>query len=916
MTRLTSLFAATALSSTLMAGAAHAQTAPQTPPPAQDDEVYDLGEVTVSASRPRGSVDSDIPPDIVLDEEMIRTYGAGNIQELIAALEPLTQSSRGRGGGQPIFLLNGRRVSSPREIFSIPTEALERTEILPEDVALAYGYRADQRVVNFVLKPTFRSVTLQADGRAATAGGRTQLGADADFFRVDGLNRSTFDIEYRRAGALFEDERDIVRSDSGRPFSRRGTVTGLLDDGMVGEIDPALSALAGSTVTMALAPLSAANGPVGLDAFVAGAGLSGSEDLTESRTLLPRTESIELKGSITRDLSQTLAGTISGSIQDQSSQSFLGLPGSVFDLGAGSPFSPFSNDVLVYRLLDAPESLTRDVDTRTLEGSGQLDGYLGDWRWTLTGNYSRVETDTRTGQGLDDQALQDGVAAGTINPFGPIDASQYAALPSDTANSIASTAGAEMVVRGKLFDLPAGGVNATLTAGADTRSLDSTSVRSGVTTDRSQSRDRGNVSANLNLPLTSRDREVFGWVGDLSANFNAGYQELSDFGGLTSLDVGLNWSPIEKLSFNVGFAGEEGAPSVQQLNDPVVLTPNVPVFDFATGQTVNITRIDGGNPNLAADDRSTLRVGMNFRPFESQDLRLQANYTRSEIKNSIATFPTITPDLEAALPERFERDADGNLISIDARPLNFASTNRQDIRWGLNYSRAFGRPTAPQRGEGGPGGQRGPGGGRGGEAVVLSSGGPPPGGGGGGMQFRGGPGGGGPGGRGRGPQMQPGQGRFNVSLFHTYRIQDEIRIRDELPVIDLLDGAAVGSRGGQPRNEVQFQAGVFRNGFGGFLNATWRDSTRVDGGPTGETLFFDDQSTVNLNLFADLSSRTAWVERYPLLKGARITLGVENLFDSRLQVRNALGVTPQGYQPDYLDPQGRVVRLTLRKLIF
>lgn len=857
--RLTSLLAATALSSTLVAATANAQSTPPTPPPAQDDQVYDLGEVEVTAARPRGSVDSDIPPDVVLDAEAIRTYGAGNIQELIAALEPLTQSSRGRGGGQPIFLLNGRRVSSPREIFSIPTEALERTEILPEDVALAYGYRADQRVVNFVLKPIFRSVTLQGDTRAATAGGRNQLGADADFFRVDGLNRSTFDIEYRKASALFEDERDIVR----------------LPDG--DQISP--------------------------------------DDLRAYRTLLPRTESGEISGSITRDLSSTLAGTISGEIQDQSSKSFLGLPGAVLSLPASSPFSPFPNDVLINRLLDAPETLTRDVDTRTLEGSGQLDGFVGDFRWTLTGNYSRVETDTRTGRGLDTAALETGVAAGTIDPFGQLDPSQYPVRPADTANSVASTAGAELVVRGQVFELPAGGVNATLTAGADTRSLDSTSVRSGVTTDRSQSRDRGNVSANLNLPLTSRDREVFGWVGDLSANFNAGYQELSDFGGLTSLDVGLNWSPIEKLSFNIGFAGEEGAPSVQQLNDPVVLTPNVPVFDFATGQTVNITRIDGGNPDLSADDRSTLRLGMNFRPFESQDLRLQANYTRSEIKNSIATFPTITPDLEAALPERFERDADGNLVSIDARPLNFASTNRQDVRWGLNYSRAFGTPTAPQRGQGGPGGQRGPGGGPGGGTVVMSSGGPPPGGGG-GMQFRGGPGGGGPGGRGRGPQMQPGQGRFNVSLFHTYRIQDEIRIRDELPVIDLLDGAAVGSRGGQPRNEVQFQAGVFRNGFGGFLNATWRDSTRVDGGPTGETLFFDDQSTVNLNLFADLSSRTAWVERYPFLKGARITLGVENLFDSRLQVRNALGVTPQGYQPDYLDPQGRVVRLTLRKLIF
>jgi hypothetical protein len=30
-------------------------------------------------------------------------------------------------------------------------------------------------------------------------------------------------------------------------------------------------------------------------------------------------------------------------------------------------------------------------------------------------------------------------------------------------------------------------------------------------------------------------------------------------------------------------------------------------------------------------------------------------------------------------------------------------------------------------------------------------------------------------------------------------------------------------------------------------------------------------------------------------------------------VRDAKGMTPQAYQPDYLDPLGRTVKLTLRK---
>jgi hypothetical protein len=43
---------------------------------------------------------------------------------------------------------------------------------------------------------------------------------------------------------------------------------------------------------------------------------------------------------------------------------------------------------------------------------------------------------------------------------------------------------------------------------------------------------------------------------------------------------------------------------------------------------------------------------------------------------------------------------------------------------------------------------------------------------------------------------------------------------------------------------------------------------------------------------------------------------VTNLFDSRLQVRDAQGITPVRYQPAYLDSLGRSVRLGFRKIFF
>src|SRR5688572_153550 len=116
------------------------------PPPAEDYE--DEGEEIVVTGVRRGTVIGDIPPENTLTSRDVRATGATDITELLEALAPQIGSARGRGGERPILLLNGQRISSFREMRDIPTEAIERLDILPEEVALKYGYRADQRVVN------------------------------------------------------------------------------------------------------------------------------------------------------------------------------------------------------------------------------------------------------------------------------------------------------------------------------------------------------------------------------------------------------------------------------------------------------------------------------------------------------------------------------------------------------------------------------------------------------------------------------------------------------------------------------------------------------------------------------------------------------------------------------------------------
>jgi hypothetical protein len=770
-----------------------------------DDELLDEEEgeeIVVTGQRERGAVLGDIPPELQLDRRDIRTFGAGNIAELLDALAPQTRSGRGRGGGGPVILVNGRRISGFSEIRGLPPEAIERVDILPEEAALQYGYRADQRVVNFVLRRRFRAVTGELEGGLATAGGRGSYEADVNVLRIDRSGRSSLDAEYRHSDPLFESERDIIQADP-------------------------------------LAP-----------------------NLGDLRTLLAETDQVSLNGTINRTVFGDVSATANARFDASSSESFLGP-----------------------RAGPSRTALTRETDSLAGHLGLALNGDIAPWRWSATANYDRSGTDTAT---------QTDAGA-------------------DRAETLSESAAVETVASGPLFGLPAGDVTTSLRAGFDARGLESETIRAGAAQSRDLSRQRGSVQASLDLPIASRRRDVLGAIGDLSVNLNAEVEHFSDFGTLRTLGAGLSWSPVKAIDLIASVTDEDGAPSMQQLGDPVLLTPNVRVFDFLRGESVDISRLDGGNPNLAADNRRVFKLGLNAKPFAKKELTFTANYTNSRIENPIASFPTATPEIEAAFPERFLRGADGRLLRIDNRPVNFARSDREELRWGVNFSKPIG--PQPQPGAGGWRGRQGQGAGSpagapapGGATTQQGPRGPrgPSAGQGGRGGFGGGRGGFGGGGRG---------GRLQLAFYHNMRLQDEILIRPGLAPLDLLNGSAVGSRGGQPRHELEFQAGLFKNGLGARLSGNWQSGTEVTGGSSGD-LAFSDFATLNLRLFADLGQQRSLARKHPWMRGMRISLAVDNLFDSRLQVRDASGLTPLNYQPNLLDPLGRSVRISVRKLFF
>lgn len=796
-------FGALALSSIPSVALAQEQPADPTPPAgeaadlAETDEETEAEEIVVVGRRDPNAVIGDIPPENRLNARDIRAYGTTSVSELLDALAPQLGSSRGRGGGQPVVLLNGRRISGFREVRDLPPEAILRLDILPEEVALKYGYRADQRVVNIVLRPRFRSTAARVETAVPTGGGR--LGAEGDLTRllIGEASRTTLNARVEGDSALTEAERDI-RFDPATPDA----------------IDP-----------------------------------------RPFRTLVGERRLARVGATHNRTLFGDVSSTFDAQVERSDGRSLLGP--SLIDLG---------------------DPLARDTDTLSGHLGVAFNGQKDRWRWSLTSAYDIARSVNETDR-----------------------ESAVATAFTDRARTLTRSGNLDLVLNGPLLTLPAGQASATVRFGADTRDLDSRARRAGVTSESDLGRDRGSASLNLDLPVARRNG-VLSALGNLTLNANAEVERLSDFGTLTTVGAGFFWSPIERLNLLTSWTREEGPPTLQQLGDPLLITPNTRLFDFRTGETVLVEATTGGNRALDADRRNVWKLGSTWQPLEDTDLNLRADYVRTRISNPISSFPGLTEAIEAAFPDRFERDAAGNLLRVDLRPLNFERSARDELRWGFNYTKPLRSARPPQsfidriraarqqaRGQDGQG--AGPGEG------------PPRAGGGG--QRRGGGGFGGFSGRGRQG------GRLQFSLFHTWAVRDEVRIAEGLPTLDFLSGDVIEG-GLRPRHRLEVDTGYFNNGLGARLSGNWQSGGEVGSG-TSE-LRFNSLAKFNLNLFANLGERFELVEKHPWLRGTQVRLGVQNILDARQRVRDAAGGLPGSYQPDLLDPQGRTLSLSLRKL--
>lgn len=768
-----------------------------------------------------GAVDAPQPAIDVLDEADIESYGTTSVGDLLADLAPETGSGRGRGSGGPVILVNGQRIASFRELRDYPPEAIRRVEILPEEVALRYGFAPDQRVVNFILKDHFHSRTVEGEATEPDRGGTATEKAQAGQLRINRNQRFNITAKADHTSALTEAERGVQQ-----------------------------------------VPETGSSAP-------------GQSDPAAFRTLVPSGSDYSLNATWTLGLGH---GAKSGSLALNAAASrsdSTGLSG--------------LNSVT----LTALEQMTR-IDT--LNAGASLNKPLGAWQLSATLDSSHAITTTHT-----DDRSDTGVHR----------------TQSD-ADSITSL----ITMVGHPLKLPAGLVNLTLRAGF--AYTGQTSRDSLATAEPARLR-RGDASTgfNLALPLTSARAGFLGALGEITLNFSAGVDRLSDFGTLTDYSAGATWNLTPKLGLQGSYIVNQTGPSLTDLGNPLNAIFNVPVYDFATGQSVLVTTTGGGNPGLGREAQHDIKLGLNWQlPFVDRG-NLIVEYFDNHSSNVASSFPILTAAVEAAYPGRVQRGPSGQIVAIDETPINLARQHEERLRWGVNLAGNIGKPLpmTRRRGPGGFGGgfgRRYGGGGFGnGGSGRAGFGGDEPGG---GEHHDAGPpdsappGGGPPGGGGGSRQRYP--GRWNVSVYHTVQFVDRVLLAPGAPMLDLLNGDAIANTGGVARQSLEIDAGGFFKGFGLRSGGTWTAPTHVNssGVPGAAQLRFGALFKINLRGFVDLGQQQRLVKAVPFFSGARLSLMANNVFDSRQKVTDATGATPVAYQPDYLDPLGRVLGVELRKL--
>ncbi|WP_313434698.1 hypothetical protein [Novosphingobium sp.] len=800
------------------------------------------GEIIVIRKR-RG--DADVASETEFNESEVASEGAYDIQELLNRLQPFIDPT----GTPPLLLINGRPAGFDRSILAYPPEALEKVALLKPEASVRYGANPAQRVVNLVLKPKFASYEAGGSVNFATAGG--QLGQDLNVarFAINGDMRWSAKVKAGHQSELRKSSRNVPAAFG--MFDSGGFVTGINGS----EIDPTLSQAAGEIVSVAAVPDYLVT-PPSLEAFLATANRRNPVDANAFETLQPSSQNLSVGLGVSYPI-----GSFSASLSLDANRSknagSSGLPMVLLTLPSTNPWSPFDTAVFLYRPFAGLRALQSRNDLETVSTSLTIDGRALGFQTNLALIYSRSSSRSLQETGIAAEKLQDLIDGNDLafNPYAPITTGKY--LKGSRTRSNSSNMNMRVNLQRSLLSLPTGslGWNFSAAMGQAKSTSTTTDIFLDIPTTTRSDNAQWSGQMSLNLPISRRESK-FGLLGDLLLDATFGYAGASGSAGQDTMGLSATWRPLSQIQISGSINRSSVRATVSQTSNPTVTTVNR-IFDFKRQEIAEPIWTTGGNSELdpRRSRQENVNMALQLTPFSNQDFTLGVNYHRSKATDGVAGFPELTPVVEAAFPERINRDSEGRLVAVDARPISIKHSVSSD----LDSTLAFRLGGRRQRNSG----------------HALSS-------------------------------LIRDPLQFSFAVTHHYLLRDETLIRRGLPVIDRLN-----DNSGVSRQTVDLQFGFGERAFGSNLGITWGSPSTV----RAEDAAFRVKPPLLFNLSAFINPDRlfeGWSD-ISFIRKLKISLNVTNLFNGYRRVIVEDTVARSVYTRDEINPLGRTVLITIQK---
>jgi len=662
-----------------------------------------LSPVTVIGSDEiaRGGVSTNILE--ILHKQMPAFSGSGNL----GASNASTGVTSTYGGAKlalhnlpTLVLLNGRRVatsganarggSSFVDVNQFPVGAIERIEVVADGASAVYGSDAIGGVVNIILKPDFNGSEVGGHYAVSTHDGAY---SEKSGYFTTGVSAGRLSLvvmgNYSKNTPLYQGDRSFSRTANSTSFSGVVGSQAAPNTAPATFLNPAVGSPRDTNSVGAAATAANMNALIANGTYISG---TSSLNLAPDVTILIGQEQRSASAVFKLKLIDRRLEAFGDMLySEERSESQLGAQATTVTVPAGSPYNPTKVSVSAVNLRFQPAPRRYLNDAELFRYTGGLKGEFSDrWRWEAGYTYSRNNLVAKIANVLYGPNLSRAVAGGydkngasiaggnyssvitgyseagavfTLQPaFDPF-AHSSSADPASLANILGvsradfrSTLGsADLLLRGSLFELPAGAVEVAFGGDYRMENLDGipdeNSRNTGPTAGRwsggslfdpfSEGRHIDSAFGEVHLPLTSPKEDVIAaHVLDLSLAYRI--ENYSDAGRSAVPKYSLRWQPVdEQVTLRGSYSKSFVAPPLYSLFGPRITGSTTDIsgaIDLAPATSLRqATLVLDSNQDLKPTRSRTWAAGLVLAPKAIKGLTVSVDYTDVDLVDIVGS---------------------------------------------------------------------------------------------------------------------------------------------------------------------------------------------------------------------------------------------------------------------------------------